>query len=152
MTKHTITIRNCNNIRKANISLAEGTLNIKFGYNGTGKSTISEAIRLKMDGKSLSGLTPFFTTDPDGDNIPSVGNVPFHTVKVFNDEYIRQYLFKQNGIFDDSYSVLLKSQECDELTRQINELLIDLYHSTPQSQPFLLKVTLFQEIRPWPCV
>ena len=132
MTEHTITIRNCNNIRKADISLAEGTLNIKFGYNGTGKSTISEAIRLKMDGKTLSGLTPFFTTAPDGDNTPSVENVPFQTVKVFNDEYIRQYLFKPNGIFDDSYSVLLKSQECDELTRQINELLSELQDSVFQ--------------------
>ena len=126
MTEHTITIKNCNNIHKADITLAEGTLNIKFGYNGPGKSTISEAIRLKMEGKALSGLTPFFTTDPDGDNTPSVENVPFQTVKVFNDEYIRQYLFKPNGIFDDSYSVLLKSQECDELTRQINELLSEL--------------------------
>ena len=132
MTEHTITIRNCNNIRKADISLAEGTLNIKFGYNGTGKSTISEAIRLKMDGKALSGLTPFFTTDPDSDNTPSVENVPFQTVKVFNDEYIRQYLFKPNSIFDDSYSVLLKSQECDELTRQINELLSELQDSVFQ--------------------
>ena len=60
MTEHTIKIRNCNNIRKADISLMEGTLNIKFGYNGTGKSSISEAIRLKMEGKDLSGLTPFF--------------------------------------------------------------------------------------------
>ena len=127
MAEHTIKIQNCNNIRKADISIAESTLNIKFGYNGTGKSTISEAIRLKMDGKSLSGLTPFITTDPEGDNTPSVENVPFQTVKVFNDEYIRQYLFKPNGIFDDSYSVFLKSQECDELTRQINELLCHVY-------------------------
>ena len=132
MAEHTIKIQNCNNIRKADISIAESTLNIKFGYNGTGKSTISEAIRLKMDGKSLSGLTPFITTDPEGDNTPSVENVPFQTVKVFNDEYIRQYLFKPNGIFDDSYSVFLKSQECDELTRQINELLSELQDSVFQ--------------------
>ena len=59
MAEHTITINNCNNIRKANITLAESTLNIKFGYNGTGKSTICEAIRLKMEGKDLSVLTPF---------------------------------------------------------------------------------------------
>ena len=59
MAEHTITIRNCNNIRTADISLAECTLNIKFGYNGTGKSTISEAIRLKMEGKDLSGSSVF---------------------------------------------------------------------------------------------
>ena len=91
MAEHTITINNCNNIRKANITLAESTLNIKFGYNGTGKSTICEAIRLKMEGKDLSVLTPFLAMDTGGDNSPSVGDIPFHTVKVFNDEYLRRY-------------------------------------------------------------
>ena len=132
MAEHTITINNCNNIRKANITLAESTLNIKFGYNGTGKSTICEAIRLKMEGKDLSVLTPFLAMDTGGDNSPSVGDIPFHTVKVFNDEYLRRYLFKQEGIFADSYSVLLKSQECDELTRQINDLLSELQDSVFQ--------------------
>ncbi len=132
MADNTITIKNCNNIRKADISLAEGTLNIKFGYNGTGKSTISEAIRLKIEGKDLSGLTPFLESDSENDNAPAVGDIPFHTVKVFNDEYIRQYLFKPQGIFDDSYSVFLRSQECDELTNQINELLSELQNSVFQ--------------------
>ena len=132
MAEHTITIQNCNNIRKANIILAEETLNIKYGYNGTGKSTISEAIRLKMEGNDLSALTPYDATDSDDDNAPSVGDIPFQTVKVFNDEYIQKYLFKKEGIFADSYSVLLRSQECDELTRQINELLSELQGSVFQ--------------------
>ena len=129
MPEHTITIKNCNNIRKADISISENTLNIKYGYNGTGKTTISEAIRLKIEGKDLSGLTPFVVSDPKGENSPFVGDIPFKSVKVFNDEYIKQYLFKQDGIFADSYSILLKSQECDELTRQINELLSELQDS-----------------------
>ncbi len=132
MPEHTITIKNCNNIRRAEISLTEGALNIKFGYNGTGKSTISEAIRLKMEGKDLNGLTPFWATDLEDDNVPCVGDIPFHTVKVFNDAYIQQYLFKPEGIFADSYGVLLRSQECDELARQINELLSELQDSVFQ--------------------
>ena len=105
MSDHTILIKNCNNIREAGITLNEGTLNIKFGYNGTGKSTISEAIRLKMEGKDLSSLTPFGVNESANDNTPNVGDISFQRVKVFNDEYIRQYLFKPQGIFDDSYSV-----------------------------------------------
>lgn len=85
-----------------------------------------------MEGKDLSGLTPFSATDTEDDYAPSVGDIPFHTVKVFNDEYIRQYLFRPEGIFADSYSVLLRSQECDELTRQINELLSELQNSVFQ--------------------
>ncbi len=123
---YTITIKNCKNVCEADITINEGMLNIKYGYNGTGKSTISEAIRLKSEGKDLKGLTPFCATDSLEANEPTVENMPFHTVKVFNDEYIRQYLFKQEGIFSDSYNVFLKSPECDGLVSQINELLSEL--------------------------
>ena len=132
MSIQNIQIKNCNNIREANISFVENMLNIKFGYNGTGKSTISEAIRLKVEGKSLDDLTPFSDENTDNNNMPFVADIPFHKVKVFNDEYIRQYLFKTDGVFDDSYSVLLRSKECDELTKQINELLSELQNSVFQ--------------------
>ena len=81
MPNHVITIKNCNNIREAHVSLSEGTLNIKFGYNGTGKSTISEAIRLKIEGKNLDDLTPFSDDETDENNTPSVSELPFHKVK-----------------------------------------------------------------------
>lgn len=132
MPEQIIKINNCNNVNKAHISLLEGTLNIKFGFNGTGKSTISEAIRLKAEGKDLKGLTPFSDEELGEDNTPTVGEIPFRVVKVFNEEYIRQYLFKPEGIFTDSYSVLLRSSECDELTTQINELLSELQGSVFQ--------------------
>lgn len=41
-----ITIENCNNISKGVISLEEEKLNIRYGMNGTGKSTLSTAISL----------------------------------------------------------------------------------------------------------
>ena len=132
MTEHIIEIKNCNNIREAHVSLLEGALNIKFGYNGTGKSTISEAIRLKIEGENLNGLAPFSDGEAYENNTPYVGELPFHKVKVFNDEYIRKYLFKTEGIFDDSYSVFLRSRECDELTSQINALLSELQDSVFQ--------------------
>lgn len=132
MPEHIISIQNCNNIRKAEIKLLEGTLNIKFGYNGTGKSTIGEAIRLKMEGQDLKNLTPFSDDESTEGDLPAVSESPFQAVRVFNEEYIRQYLFKPDGIFDDSYSVLLRSKECDELTAQINELLSELQGSVFQ--------------------
>lgn len=132
MAEHTISIKNCNNIIRADVSLTERTLNIKFGYNGTGKSTICEAIRLKIEDKDLSVLTPFNATEAKEGYTPSVGEIPFRSVKVFNEKYIQQFLFKSEGIFSDSYSVLLRSQECDELTRQINELLSELQDSVFQ--------------------
>ncbi len=44
MSVYRIKIDNCNSIEKAEVSLSEGALNIKYGPNGLGKSTISRAI------------------------------------------------------------------------------------------------------------
>lgn len=48
-----IEINCCNNIDKANITLAEKKLNIKFAPNGTGKSTISRAIQCTVNGDEI---------------------------------------------------------------------------------------------------
>jgi hypothetical protein len=45
-----IKINCCNNIDKANITLEENKLNIKFAPNGTGKSTFSRAIQCTVSG------------------------------------------------------------------------------------------------------
>lgn len=128
MTEKKLEIFNCNNIAEAKISITENALNIKFGCNGTGKSTISEAIRLKVEGNSLDVLKPF-TDEENDDATPVVNDITFTKVKVFNEEYIKKYLFKPEGIFADSYSVLLQSKECEELAKKISDLLNELQSS-----------------------
>lgn len=128
MPEAVIEIRNCNNISQAKISITKNTLNIKYGWNGTGKSTISEAIRLKAEGESINLLTPF--SDDDNEDLkPYVNDIEFTKVKVFNEDYIKNYLFKSEGIFEDSYSVLLQSKECEELAKKISDLLNELQSS-----------------------
>ena len=51
-----IIINNCNNIKEAKINIEENKLNIKYGLNGTGKSTIASAIENKNE---LSYLKSF---------------------------------------------------------------------------------------------
>lgn len=47
-----ITIENCNNISNGELALEKNKLNIKYGMNGTGKSTLSTAISLISHGKA----------------------------------------------------------------------------------------------------
>ena len=55
-----ITISDCNSIATGNISLQPGSLNIKYGPNGIGKSTIARALTLRTEGEErLEELTPF---------------------------------------------------------------------------------------------
>ncbi|MDR3162300.1 MAG: hypothetical protein LBT81_00360 [Helicobacteraceae bacterium] len=47
-----INITNCNNINEWSLSLIENTLNIKYAINGTGESTISNAITSYINDKT----------------------------------------------------------------------------------------------------
>ena len=104
-----ITIEHCNSIDAAKISLAPGRLNIKYGPNGTGKSTIAKAIELaSKGGANLSTLTPFKHRggDPKISPSPSVkGADQFKSVFVFNEEYVDQFVFKQDEVVKDSFDI-----------------------------------------------
>jgi len=41
-----VEVKNCNSILTGNIKVEEGKLNIKYGINGTGKTTIAKAIEV----------------------------------------------------------------------------------------------------------
>ena len=49
-----IELKKCNSIESGQISLVDKSLNIKYGINGTGKSTISKAIEYHVIDKSHS--------------------------------------------------------------------------------------------------
>lgn len=120
-----IKIENCNCILEAKITIAEHTLNIKYGANGTGKSTISEALFAYANNKNerLEALRPYGTDDSIH---PKVTNSNFYKLKVFDENYVNSYLFQGDEFFDDSFQVFLKSDECDQLAEQIEELLSEL--------------------------
>lgn len=120
-----IQIKNCNCISDATIEIIENSLNIKYGPNGTGKSTISEAIFAQSNDKAdrLASLKPYGSND---ESQPTVNNPDFHTVRVFDENYVNSYLFQGNEFFNDSFQVFLRSEECDSLVVQIETLLAEL--------------------------
>ena len=40
-----VIIKDCNNIDNGDVAIVENTLNLKYGINGTGKSTIAKAFK-----------------------------------------------------------------------------------------------------------
>lgn len=118
-----IKIMNCNCIDEGKIEIVEGALNIKYGPNGTGKSTISKAIfaKSKDDANLLDELKPYGKKDT-----PEVQNFSFKKVKVFDERYVNSYLFREESILENSYHVFLRSEECDKLSLEITGLLESL--------------------------
>lgn len=119
MTK-SITVNNCACISKANISIKENCINIKFGQNGTGKSSIAKLFeyQIKDDVSELIKLKPFGLGDSI---IPIAENLNYNSVAVFNDKYVNQFNFKKQS--ENSYSVFLKTPEIENLETEIDSEL-----------------------------
>lgn len=134
--KKDIKIVNCNCIKEANIEIESKTLNIKYGCNGTGKSTISNAIFAKAnnDIERLQLLRPYGIDPDDTEQQPEIENMTFSTVRVFDESYVNSYLFQEKSFLENSFQVFLKSKECDRLAVEIEQLLSDLQGVFQQSE------------------
>jgi len=121
-----IRISNCNSIDEANIKIYEGFLNIKFGVNGTGKSTISKAIELNANDKTkLSDLTPFKLLENNPNDLkPEVdGSDTISSVAVFGESYISQFVFRQDELIKNSFEIFVKNDEYQQKLEDIEGLV-----------------------------
>lgn len=130
-----ITIKNCNNIDFADIFLAENKLNIKFAPNGTGKSTIAKAIILgTAQASNLTELMPFKLRgeNPDNKKPEITGTENIHNVLCFNEDYVSQFVFKQDELLSNSFDILIRTDaykqkelEIENLVSEIKQLFVN---------------------------
>jgi len=121
MSDLTIKIRNCNNITNGEIAICANKLNILFGRNGTGKSTIARAIYLTFQGKPLIELAPYGINSEE--ILSQIEGIPAGNIAVFDDEYVRQYVYQPDTLIKDTFEVLIRSKEYDEAKKNIDDAL-----------------------------
>jgi ABC-type Mn2+/Zn2+ transport system ATPase subunit len=125
-----ISIKNCNNIDDAKIAIEPKRLNIKYGANGIGKSTIARAIALATEdgGKRLRELQPFkYRGSADPDKQPAVdGAGDFKSVAIFNDSYIGQFVFQPDEIVKNSFDIFIRNEDYDAKMREIEGMVSDI--------------------------
>lgn len=149
-SENMIKIMNCNNIDSGEITVFENQLNIKYGFNGTGKSTISNAIAAKInnDTSTIEKLTPFKYIG-DEEHFPSIdGCDVFKSVMIFNEEYINQYVFREDELLKNSFDVFIKTPKYDEHMKTINELLKsihDTFNDNKSLQNLLSDLQIFAD-------
>lgn len=117
----TIKIQNCNNIISGEINICTDKLNILFGRNGTGKSTIARAIYLASQEKPLTELAPYGSVN--GTALPSIEGVENGNIAIFDDNYVSQYVYQPDSLIKDAFEVLIRSDEYDEAKKNIDEAL-----------------------------
>jgi len=118
---NTIKIQNCNNITSGEIEICADKLNILFGRNGTGKSTIARAIYLASQSKPLTELAPYGSVSEEAP--PSIEGVETGGVAIFDDNYVSQYVYQPDSLIKDAFEVLIRSKEYDEAKKNIDNAL-----------------------------
>lgn len=119
-----VIIRNCNNISDGELILEKNKLNIKYGMNGTGKSTLSTAMDLISQGKPLDELRPFGSDDGI---IPTVNlSENLQVVKVFNEEFVNTMVFKESEVIDNAFDVFIRTPDYEQKRTELDDRLTKL--------------------------
>ena len=123
-----ITIENCNSIDSAEISLKRNSLNIKFGPNGLGKSTIAKAIVSQAhDDGTLATLIPFKGRGKEGAGQPTVSGIQdISSALVFDEEFVNQFAFQKDEVLKNSFEIFIKTPAYESAMLDIEELFVGI--------------------------
>lgn len=122
-----VDFENIQALTRGTIHIKRDYINIKYGYNGLGKSSIGKAIECYINSKSdeFDFLKPYFGGYPKITIQPT-----FRKCIAFNSDYINNWLFQgDNNIINESYYIFFKNKEFESKEKKINDLLINLMNS-----------------------
>lgn len=141
-----IKIDKCNNIEKGKIDIEEGALNVKYGVNGTGKSTVSKALDIFISNKDKNQLIPFkYRKNPKG-NLPSLtGYETFKSISIFNEEYVNNYVFLPDELLKNSFEIFVKTKDYDAHINEIENLIREITDTFSSDSEVELLISTFQE-------
>lgn len=131
-----IKIKYCNNIDDGSIIISKNKLNIKYGINGTGKTTISSAITNyinKENGGNLKELKPFKYYGNENIKPEVCGLEGINSLKVFNEDYINKYIFLEKELIRGSFDIFIRDENyqngLDEIGR-LTETVLKSFEKT----------------------
>ena len=114
-----IKVENCNNIKEGIINIAPNKLNIKYGINGTGKTSLAKAIQFANNSDELLKLQSYFS-----DELSKVTITPvFNKILVFNEDFVNQVVFVEDEVIENSFEVFLKTPDYDVKKLQLDSHL-----------------------------
>lgn len=143
-----ISIKNCNNILDGKFDIIEKRLNIKFAINGTGKSTISKALRafVNDDEAGKDALLPFkYYAEPENNSPCLYGYESIKNLMVFNEEYISEYMFRPTELIKNSFEIFIKTENYDKHLKEIEELLKDIRNTFQEHSELNELIEVFQK-------
>lgn len=125
-----IKINNCNNIMQGDIQITKNKLNIKYGINGTGKTTISRAIALANDENALQELRSYSSEEKAYISV----SPQLHNILVFDEEFVNNVVFKEDEVIENSFEVFLKTKDYDIRKEKIDNRLYTIHNMMEQDE------------------
>lgn len=117
-----VNISNCNNIRSGSIKIEKEKLNIKYGINGTGKTTISRAISNANNADKIKDLQTYCS-----DDTAKISIIPsFNNILTFDESFVNQVVFKENEVIENSFEIFIKTPTYDARKSQLDVHLSEL--------------------------
>jgi energy-coupling factor transporter ATP-binding protein EcfA2 len=117
---------NCGSCESAELEVGRQQLNIKYGNNGVGKSTIARALNLQINGEPLDDLLPFKERSKElkAQAQPTVeGCGDLVSVMVFNEDYIEQFVFSPDELVRNSFDIFVQTADYDSRMAAIESRL-----------------------------
>lgn len=146
---YAIIIRDCNSITEAQITLRRESLNIKYGPNGIGKSTIARALVLNARGEdALQELLPFkYRQGGSGKKPTVVGADEIRSVLVFDEHYVSQFVFQPDEVVKNSFEIFVKTPEYQAGIEELDAIFEDLKKVFLENAALDLVIASFTELR-----
>lgn len=143
-----IKISHCNSLESAEISLVGSALNIKYGPNGIGKSTIAKALTLRTEGdEALKALTPFKYRGGSGYPEPSVGGADsIQSVLTFDDQYVSQFVFQKDEVLRNSFEIFINTEEYRAGNAEVEDLFAEVQKTFVDQEEFDAAVRAFTHL------
>lgn len=148
-SEYSITISNCNSINEARISLRRQSLNIKYGPNGIGKSTIARALSARAQGDdTLQRLLPFKHRQGNTENTPAViGADEINKVLVFDEQYVSQFVFQPAEVVKNSFEIFINTPEYQTGIRELEGIFEQLKKVFVENDALDDVIASFTELR-----
>lgn len=122
MNNFSIELQNVGCIKEGKISVNANQLNIKFGPNGIGKTTIIKALKYKINGEQDLKKVITSLDNPEIEPTCEVTE-EIQNVVVYDKAYFDKLFTKRVDLLNDTYQFAIKDDTYDKEVERINDSL-----------------------------
>lgn len=143
MNNFTIKLNNVGCIDEGSLSISANKLNIKYGPNGIGKSTVIKALKWKINNERE--LKKIITSFYNANSEPQceISDKCIQSIAVYDKNYFDKLFTKREDLLNDTYSFVIKDSDYEKMVNDVQDCLLDIFNVL--NRPEFIKLTCLYE-------